>query len=153
MIKQTPRARARIPWIWFGAFCLSILVFISMSAVILRKPSIFSRVQKIELEIVDRSGEGTNTDFKITDAIAARIAYAGAQSGVKIDLVFARLVSDPQYRNGREILAQVAVPLNNINGERTYQFPAYERKPGNYEITLQSEGEIFLNRKIHLKNE
>lgn len=155
LVKSSPKTLSRVTWVWFGVFCIALVLFGSLSAVILKKPAIFSRVQSIELVVGRRETASIQEveEFSTSDQISTQIVYRGASEGVKIELVYARLVTDPQFRNGREILAQVSVPLLNTNGERTYQFPAYERKAGNYEITLQSDGEIFEKTRITLRNE
>jgi hypothetical protein len=140
---------------WFGVFVVLVLMFFSFAQLIVTKPAIFQRLASIDLVMIKAEGDvsTTKTEFGSKDIVKAVIEYTGASQGVEVTLVFARLVSDTKTRNGREVLSQVVVPLTNQQGKKSYFFPAFEKKPGNYEITLQSNGDIIAKSSIQLRNE
>lgn len=141
-------------WYWLGGLVLLLILFVSLSGVAINKPAIFSRVASLQLDIMKENPDGSlaaGEAFAISDSIKAIIGYSGATQGTKISLVFAKLVTDGNVRNGRSIIAQPKVDLTSGEGTKKYSFPAYEAKPGTYEVTLQSEGDVILKKTITLK--
>lgn len=139
--------------IWVVSFLLLVVLFLGFTRLIYSKPAIFSHLETVQLHTgrVGEAGFLEATSFSETEVIKNLITYTKAETGTKLTLVVARLTSESKITNGRQIITQTTVPLTSQNGTKNYTFPSYEQKSGNYEITLQSDGDIIAKNTIQIR--
>ena len=149
---KLPRPFLKLIW-WYVGFLIALISFISIIQIQFERPAIYNQLNTLNLIIQKQTDTGyvTQTTFGTNDTIKTIITYTGAKQGTKVLLVMARLTTIPSVTNSRQIIAQREVVLSGVDGKKLYDFPAFERVAGNYEITLQSGGMIVSKQPISLK--